>query len=296
MMTATASIPIFAAVTPDERGVVEAAAKDIADALSQTAGQVWVCPCDFTLELGAVSTKPTKGVIVTSLAVPLALMEQAWVEAEQQLRASYAVLCEIGVPVMICTVLRHVSVEDDPDISARKLRRVRQLNSLATKLSHEYGAIVIDLDRILADIGAHSLNTDYRLRGAAAVEVAGNAIARSIVANALDVFVSIEVQDAACAVLEKNRPAIGPTPIAPTNLMAMGKGRRKQFVATVTNMVQEDHVGWLVRQFLTRQIGPGEAFAKFFQAVRRRGARESASLLISGFARMFKSAEMRQRR
>jgi hypothetical protein len=163
-------------------------------------------------------------------------------------------------------------------------------------LSHEYGAIIIDLDRILADIGAHNLNTDYRLRGAAAVEVAGNAIARSIVANALDVFVSVEVQDAACAVLEQNRPAIGPAPIAPTNLMAMGKGRRKQLVSTVTNMVQEDHVGWLVRQFLTRQIGPGEAFAKFLQAVRRRGACDSALLLISGVAQMFRSDEMRQRR
>jgi hypothetical protein len=296
MTTPTASIPIFAAVTPDERSVVEAAAKDIADALSQAAGQTWTCRCDFTLDLSAVSETPTKGVIVTSLAVPLALMEQPWEQVEHRLRASYAVLCQNGVPVMICTVLRHVSVEGDPAASARKLRRLRQLNLLATKLSHEYGAVVIDVDRILADIGAHSLNTDYRLRGAAAVGVAGNAIARSIVSNALDVFVSVEVQDAACALLEKNRPAIGPAPIAPTNLMSLGKGRRKQLVSTVTNMVQEDHVGWLVRQFLTRQIGPREAFAKFCQAVRRRGARESALLLISALAQIFRSEEMRQRR
>jgi hypothetical protein len=292
MTTRTASIPIFAAVTPDERDVVEAATKDIADALSQAAGQTWTCQCDFTLDLSAASETPTKGVIITSLAVPLAL-EQPWEQVEQRLRASYAVLCQNGVPVMICTVLRRVSVEGDPAASARKLRRLRQLNSLATRLSHEYGAIVIDLDRIIADIGAHSLNTDYRLRGAAAVGVASNAIARSIVSNALDVFVSVEVQDAAYAVLEKNRPAIGPAPITPTNLMSMGKGRRKQLVSTVTNMVQEEHVGWLLRQFLTRQIGPGEAFAKFSQAVRRRGARESALLLISGLAQMFRSEEMR---
>jgi hypothetical protein len=296
MTTPAASISILAAVTPDERCVVEAAAKDIADALSEASGQTWTCPCDFTLDLSAISETPTTGVIITSLGVPLAFMEQPWEQVEQRLRASYAVLCQIGVPVMICTVLRHVSVEGDPAAAARKLRRLRQLNSLATKLSHEYGAVVIDLDRILADIGAHSLNTDYRLRGAAVAGLASNAIARSIVSNALDVFVSVEVQDAACAVLEKNRPAIGPAPIAPTNLMSMGKGRRKQLVSTVTNMVQEEHVGWLVRQFLTRQIGPGEAFAKFFQAVRRRGARQSALLLISGFAQMFRSEEMRPRR
>jgi len=295
-MTNTACIPILAAVTPDERGVVEAAAKDIADALSQAADQTWTCRCDFVPDLTAISETSANCVIVTSVAVPLAHMDLPWEQVEQQLRASYAVLCQIGVPVMICTALRHVSLEGDATTAARKLRRLRQLNLLATKLSHEYGVIVIDLDRILADIGAHSLNTDYRLRGAEVVGVAGNAIARGIVANALDAFVSVNVQDSACAALEKNRPAIGPAPIAPTNLMAMGKGRRKQLVSTVTDAVQENHVGWLVRQFLTRQIGPGEAFAKFVQAVRRRGARESAMLLISGLAQLFRSAEMRQRR
>jgi hypothetical protein len=295
-MTNTACIPILAAVTPDERGVVEAAAKDIADALSQAAGQTWTCRCDFVPDLTAIAETSENCVIVTSLAVPLAHMDLSWEQVEQQLRASYAVLCQIGVPVMICTVLRHVGLEGDATAAAGKLRRLRQLNLLATKLSHDYGVIVIDLDRILADIGAHSLNTDYRLGGAEVVGVAGNATARGIVANALDAFVSVDVQDSACAALEKNRPAIGPAPIAPTNLMAMGKGRRKQLVSTVTDAVQENHVGWLVRQFLTRQIGPSEAFAKFFQAVRRRGARESAMLLISGVAQLFRSADVRQRR
>jgi hypothetical protein len=295
-MNPTNCIPILAAVTPDERRAVEQAAKDIADALSRAAGDIWTCRCDFVPDLSAISETTANCVIVTSLGVSLARVDLPWEQAGQQLRASYAVLCQIGVPVMICTVLRHVGVEADPAAAARKLRRLRQLNLLATKLSHEYGAVVIDLDRILADIGAHSLSTDYSLRGAEVVGVAGNTIARSIVANALDAFVSVDLQDSACAVLEKNRPTIGPAPIAPTNLMAMGKGRRKQLVSTVTDTVQENHVGWLVRQFLTRQIGPGEAFAKFVQAVRRRGARESALLLISGIGQLFRSADTRQRR
>lgn len=296
-MNPAACIPILAAVTPNERGVVEAAANLIADAITKATGHTWTCRFDFVSNLSAISETTANCIIVTSLAVPLARVDLPWEQAAQQLRASYAVLCQIGVPVMICTVLRHVSFEGDPTAAARKLRRLRQLNLLATNLSHEYGAIVIDLDRILADIGAHNLNTDYRLGGAEVVGVAGHAIARSIIANALDAFVPVDVQDAARAVLEGNRPALGPAPpIAPTNLMAMGKGRRKQLVATVTDSVQENHVGWLVRQFLTRQIGLGEALAKLSQAVRRRGARESAQLLISALAQLFRPANTRQRR
>src|SRR5437764_14078468 len=157
-MTKTTCIPILAAVMPDERDVVEAAAKDIADALSQAAAQTWSCRCDFVPDLNAISGAPASCVIVTSLAVPLARIDLPWEQAEQQLRASYAAVSRIGVPVMICTVLRHVDLEDDQSAAARKLRRLRQLNLLATKLSHEHGAIVIDLDRILSDIGAYSLN------------------------------------------------------------------------------------------------------------------------------------------
>jgi hypothetical protein len=294
-MTSADCIPILAAVTPDERDVVETAAKKIADALSQAAGKTWTCRCDFVPNLSALSEATENCVIVTSLGVPLAQLDLPWMEVERELRASYAALCQIGAPIMICTLVRHVGIEDGPSAAAHKLRRLRQLNLLATELSREYGALVIDLDRFLADIGARRLKTDYRLRSAEAADVAGKFIAKSIIANALDAFVSVDVQDAARTLLDTHQAAVNPAADI-TNLMAMGRGRRKQLVSTVTDMVQENHVGWLVRQFLNRQIGPSEAFAKLFQAVRRRGARESAVLLISGIAQLFRSEEMRQRR
>jgi hypothetical protein len=73
-----------------------------------------------------------------------------------------------------------------------------------------------------------------------------------------------------------------------TNLMTLGSGRRKQFASTVTDSVQENHVGWLVQQVLKGQIGPAEALNRLAQAMRNRGARESAALLIKGVTRLFK--------
>jgi hypothetical protein len=212
-----------------------------------------------------------------------------WADVERDLRTSYAALCQTGDPVMICTILRHVEAAGDPEKADRTRVRLRRLNLLATELSREYGALVIDLDRVLADLGARRLETDYRLGGAAAVDVAGKAVALSVVANALDAFAPVNVQEAARGILEKYRPAVGLAPeIKMTNLMALGPGRRKQIVSTVTNAVQENHAGWLVRQVLNRQIGPREAFDRLTLAVRRRGARESAALLISGIVRLIR--------
>jgi hypothetical protein len=289
-MNAARCIPILAVVTTDERGVVEAAAGHLADALSKATGETWTCRCDFATDLSAISGATAGSVVVTSLCVQLARLDTPWADLEQVLRSSYSALCETGDPIMICTILRHVEGETDREKADQTRRRLRQLNLLATELSREYGALIIDLDRILADIGARRLNTDHRLGGTAAVDVAGKAVAVSIVANALDAFAPVDAQDAARAILESYRPAVATGPeIKPTNLMALGRGRRKQLASTVTDTVQENHVVWLIRQVLTRQIGPGEAFDKLVQAVRRRGARESVALLASGIARLFRS-------
>jgi hypothetical protein len=289
-MNAARCIPILAVVTTNERAVVEAAAGRLADALSKATGEIWACRCDFATDLSAISGATAGSVVVTSLCVQLARLDTPWADLEQDLRVSYSALCETGDPIMICTILRHFEGETDREKADHTRRRLRQLNLLATELSREYGALIIDLDRILADIGARRLNTDYRLGGAAAVDVAAKAVAVSIVANALDAFAPVAAQDAARAILESYRPSVATGPeIKPTNLMALGRGRRKQLASTVTDTVQENHVVWLIRQVLSRQIGPSEAFDKLVQAVRRRGARESAALLASGIARLFRS-------
>jgi hypothetical protein len=290
------TIPILAAVTANEQVIVEAAAGHLADSLSRTAAEPWAVSATRVADLGAVLDVPAGSVIVTSLALALAPIERSWPDVEQELHRTYEALCATGNPVFICTLLRHVESEDDIEGADRIRRRLRQLNLLATELSRAYGALVIDLDRVLADVGARRLETDYRLGGKAAVELASNAVAVCVVANALDAFVPAEIQDAARLILESERPSVGlTTDQMMTNLMAMGQGRRKQRVATVTAEVQENHVGWLVRQVLKGQIGRREALDKLTGAVRRRGARESAWLLISGVARMARTQEVGRR-
>jgi hypothetical protein len=183
-------------------------------------------------------------------------------------------------------VLRHTGA-GEPDASHRRIR-IRRLNLLAAEISREHGAVVIDIDRLLADVGARRLGTDYRLQGAAAADLAGNSIAMEIILNGLDAFASVDVQDRARAVLAeyKSAVALALPEIRPLNLISMGQGRRKQIVTTVIDTDQEAHVGWLIQQVLKRQIPPLEASNKLLQAVRRRGPKESLAMLASGVVRL----------
>jgi len=284
-------ISIEAVVTSPERALIETAARVLAEALSKATGETWTYDCSFHANLDELAGPRSGVIIITSLQVPLtSQMETPWSALEQSLRASYAKLSESAAPIMICTILRHVSPAGESDLSGRILRRLRQLNLLATELSREYGALIIDLDRILADIGARRLGTDYRLGGADAVNVASNAIALGIAANALDGIVAVDLQDAARSALETDRPTVGlSSEIKMTNVMSLGHGRRKQLVSTVTDTVQENHAGWLIRQTIKGNISIREASSRFFQAVRNRGARESATLLIGGIIRIFRT-------
>jgi hypothetical protein len=288
-MSANGSIPIIAVVTSDERRALDRAAKELGDAISQSIGQSWTCKCDFTSDVSSLRHTPADAIVITSLGVAMTRLHEAWTDVEQELRKSYAMLSTIGVPVMICTLFRRVGDDGDAKMAGQILRRIRQLNLLATELSQEFGALVIDLDRVLADVGARRLDTDYRLRGTKATEVAGNAIARCIAADALDAFVDVDNQQAVQALLESRRPDSADKPaIVPTNVLAFGPRRNRQLAATVTDTVQEHHAAWLMRQVLNRQIGPRDALLKLGQAVRRRGARESAALLLAGVTRLLK--------
>jgi hypothetical protein len=285
------SVPLLAAVSANERGIVELAANHLADALSQASGESWTCPCRFASGLEELAGSTAGSVVVTSLLLYLADIERPWPEVEAELCRRYAALCEAGDPVLICTILRHVASAGDVDRADRIRRRLRKLNLLATELSRQFGALVIDIDRVLADVGARRLETDYALGGAVAADFASRTMALCIATNALDAFASVKIQDSARAILEAHRLALGlSTDDIMMDMMALGQGRRKQRVATTTDTVQENHVGWLLRQMLKGQIGGREAFAKLAGAIRRRGAWESASLLFSGVSRMLKPA------
>ncbi len=279
----TTSIPMAAFVAASEQAAVEAARGHLVRALGAAGGE-WAVDCQFVETVGELSEAAAGTVLVTSL-LPEVDRGEAWPETEARLREVYATLSGRGDPVFICTVLRHAG-DGDRQVALERRVRIRRLNALAAELSREYGAFVIDIDRVLADVGAGRLGTDYRLNGTAAADLAGKAIATDIVVNGLDAVASFQVQDVAKAELAQYQTQVAlPSDIKPQNLMALGQGRRKQIVATVTDNDQQGHVGWLVRQALSGKIAPAEAFDKLVQAVRRRGARESFTLLANAVLR-----------
>jgi hypothetical protein len=276
-------IPIVAMVSLAERAAVDAACANIVHALGEASAKPWKCDCRFVQGYADLQNADAGSILVTSLVSEVDAPEP-WTDVESRLRKIYAGLCDRGDPIFICTVLRHIGT-GEPNASRRRIR-IRRLNLLAADISRQSGAFVIDIDRRLADLGARRLETDYRLEGAEAADLAGNAIATAIVVNGLDALASFDVQDRAQAVLAQYKSAFALPEIRPKNLMPMGQGRRKQMVTTIVDTNQEAHVGWLIQQVLKRQITPLEAFKKLLLAVRRRGARESLAMLASGVVRL----------
>jgi hypothetical protein len=85
------------------------------------------------------------------------------------------------------------------------LERIRRVNFLAAQLSHELDINIIDFDRSLAHIGGRALDSDFRLQGAAAVQVATHVILSTFFAAGLDDFCSPELQEKSKAVYEQRR-------------------------------------------------------------------------------------------
>ena len=236
-------------------------------------------------DLDALVQAPAGTVRLMSLQTQLANLQTPWPEVEEALSRQFAALAETGDPVLIATVFRVVDRQLD-DGHAR-LIRIRRLNLLATELSREFGAFVIDIDRVFADIGGQALKTDYRLQGQGGAELAGHTLAVGIATNALDAFIPFEAQERVIAFINSRQPADRSiVDLAPPDLMSMGKGRRRQRVSTVTDAVQENHVGWQLRQFMSGKIGFADAVDKLIMAVRRRGVKESFSLLTSGISKL----------
>lgn len=218
---------------------------------------------------------------VVSLLPGVENLAAPWPEIEASLRDLFDALAETGDPVLIVTVFRHIADRDGDEAHAR-LIRIRRLNLLATELSREFGAFVIDLDRILADIGGIALGCDYRLQSAAALETVSEELALSVVANGLDAVMPFDAQERLTAAIEAKRSGIRPEAVlSPTDLVALGRGRNRQRVSINTDTVQESHVGWLIGQVIGGRIGWKEAGHRLVMAVRRRGLRESASLMLS---------------
>jgi len=275
-------IQLAALVTEDERlmlasgeGFLNAALEAEACDLGSTAV---TAPADL-------SQGPAGTIRLISLATQLASIDTPWADVQAELYAWISDIAGTGDPVLVTTIFRCIPAGADPE--GKLLTRIRRLNLLATELSREFGVFVVDLDRVLTDIGGVALDTDYRLRGRLAADVAGQALALCVATNALDLYMPFEAQERTVAYLNAHDQAVrAEAVLTPANLMSMGSGRRRQRVSTNTDAVQEDQVRWLIDQVLKRKIGLGEASQKLIMAVRRRGAKESFTLLAAGMARL----------
>ncbi|GLS21912.1 hypothetical protein GCM10007874_49290 [Labrys miyagiensis] len=287
---AMTAIPLYAYTATSEHAAARSAAKTIVDALAVATGTPAICEPVFVESLEALAQSPPGSIRLASLLPEIDRVDDAWDEVQARLRVSFGNLAATGNPVFICTVVRIAGDGEDADLLYRRRVRIRRLDLLAAELSRETGAFVIDLDRVIADIGGRNLQTDYRLDTAAAASVAGHAIAIGLIVNGLDEFVPFELQDKLREILmQKNVGPATPSSLVPANVMAFGRGRHKQNVVTITDSDGGSQAGRLLRQALRREIAPGEAFAKLMKAVRSRGAVESGTLLASAVLRMVRS-------
>jgi hypothetical protein len=282
-------ISIDAFVSENERAAVHFAANHITQALSRVTKAPWACDATVRVDMEALKTGDA-AMIVTSLLPELEKLAEPWTEVEKRLRTTYAALGERGVPVFICTILRHIGNDVDPEVAEAIIVRLRKLNLLAAEISRETGAYVIDLDRLLADIGARRLQTDYRLAGNAAAEMAGHFMALTLLANAPEELVSFEVQNAAREILTASRPVVTANDATKTAALkrefrAVGQGRRKQVVLPVIYTERDVYVGWFLRQIMRGKIGPAEIFQRLRLAIRQHGFFGSAGLALGSLTR-----------
>ena len=286
-MTEKSHIAIAAFVSESERLAVQAATGYLARATSEAADIPWACDSVFCANLETLQKESDAAILVTSFLPELKKISEPWSDVERDIRTAYAALSERGVPVFICTILRHVGTDCGPEVAGALLVRIRRLNLLAAEISRETGAFVIDLDRVLADIGARRLQTDYRLSGSAVAQTAGHAIALTLAENALDAFVPFEVQDAASGILASNQPAIPETGgvrkevAMKKEIRAMGQGRRKQTVIPVVYTDRQVYAEWYLQQVMRGKIGLRELMQRLGQAVRQHGLSGSAVLIAT---------------
>ena len=274
-------IQIAAFVTEDERQALSSGEGFLSKALE---AETFGLTCTVASTPAELSQASAGTIRLISLTTQLASIDVPWPVVQAELRVWVSQVAEAGDPVLVTTIFRCIPAAQDPE--GKLLTRVRRLNLFAAELSREFGVFVVDLDRVLTDIGGMTLNTDYRLQGKLAADVAGQAVALCVATNALDLYMPFEAQERATAYLRAHDQAVHPEAIlTPGNLMSLGSGRRRQRVSTNTDAVQEDQVRWLVGQVFKRKISLVDASQKLVMAVRRRGAKESFTLLAAGMVR-----------
>ena len=287
-MTEQVVITLKSMVAHGQEATLNRAAKLLETALSDASGSQVGVQCQFVDSLENLKGSDERCVVIAPLLSEVANYQQPWAAVADRLSESYRGLANAEnadqKSVFICTVFRRVPT-NEIDAQSR-LIMIRRLNLLAAELSRETGFFVVDLDRSLADIGAAKIETDYRLQGAYAEAVVAREIALAVVSAGLDAFLPFEVQDAAKLSIGQTELGLASSRITatdslPSNVLALGSGRRKQVVAAVVDTDTEGHVGWLFRLLITGRLSPREAVSKLGRSISRRGLRASSAMVFS---------------
>lgn len=134
-------------------------------------------------------------VFITSMLTELDRTDEPARVTEARWREHLTALQDTGAAVFVCSIYRHIGGIADPAERLAILERVRRLNLLAVRLSHELGIGVIDLDRAFAERGADLLKTDHRLGGRFAAEVMGHTILSALFSQGLDEVMDPALQE-----------------------------------------------------------------------------------------------------
>ena len=181
------ALMLGARIAPVERPMMIAVAEQLSECLTDPGEAGW--PITLRFVAGGVAPPP---IVIATLRGAIDGTEDVG-----RLPDHLAALAAAGAEtIFLCTLLRFVA---DRAERPRLMPRIRRLNLLAVELSHDLGLAVIDVDRVLALFGAGPLQTDYRLGGPGAVEVAAHVIVAALLAGGLDDLVPFDRQERAIA-------------------------------------------------------------------------------------------------
>ena len=186
---------LLAAVGDGERPVITAAAEQIVGSVSAVIGTAWPIRLRF-IEADAPAED---GVALVATWIGEAMTATAPDIVETRWRRRIAAWRVSGVPrVLLCTLFRHV---DRMDGGPATVEHIRRLNRIAIALSRAAGVEIVDIDRVFAQVGARTLDSDYRMRGPGAAALAGHAIADALLRGDLGDRLDPTVQQSALEML-----------------------------------------------------------------------------------------------
>jgi hypothetical protein len=186
------------AVSSENQGLL-AAAEQLSECLGTAAGGgTWPVRLQVNAPGADLAASPPS-VLIVSLLHEVEHPEEPITETEARWRAACELLLAQGAPVFLRTIFRHVGEPPRDGTHSPVLERIRRLNRMVIGLSHAYGVGVIDIDRACAHIGGRALQTDWRLGGMLAAEVAGHTTAWSLLSHGLDEVIDPELQERAKA-------------------------------------------------------------------------------------------------